>query len=127
MYNDNNFKSDLMNSYAWDTAVVFLQKFDNRVDKTKPYSRQNSLNTGSSPANQGTTNLESSHQDIICNIWDMASNCHEWTTETCNYTPYSCTISGGSYVFGGYYTSCRDHGKTDYSIDYIAFRPILYM
>ena len=49
MYSDSNFESDLMNSYAWDTAIVFLQKFDNRANKAslKPYSRQNSLNTGS--------------------------------------------------------------------------------
>ena len=33
---DSNFESDLMNSYAWDTAIVFLQKFDNRANKTKP-------------------------------------------------------------------------------------------
>ncbi len=46
MYSDSNFESDLMNSYAWDTAIVFLQKFDNRANKAslKPYSRQNSLN-----------------------------------------------------------------------------------
>ena len=31
MYSDSNFESDLMNSYAWDTAIVFLQKFDNRA------------------------------------------------------------------------------------------------
>ena len=23
MYSDSNFESDLMNSYAWDTAIVF--------------------------------------------------------------------------------------------------------
>ena len=47
MYSDSNFESDLMNSYAWDTAIVFLQKFDNRANKAslKPYSQQTSLNT----------------------------------------------------------------------------------
>ena len=76
MYNDRNFESDLMNSYAWDTAIVFLQKFDNRANKAslKPYSRQNSLNT--SLASQGTNNLEVSKQDVICNVYDMASNCY---------------------------------------------------
>ena len=64
MYSDSNFESDLMNSYAWDTAIVFLQKFDNRANKAslKPYSRQNSLNT--SLASQGTNNLEVSKQMV---------------------------------------------------------------
>ena len=26
MYNNSNFESDLVNSYAWDTALVFIQK-----------------------------------------------------------------------------------------------------
>ena len=40
MYSDSNFTSDLINSYAWDTALVFIQEFS--VDKD--YSRQTSLN-----------------------------------------------------------------------------------
>ena len=84
MYSDSNFESDLMNSYAWDTAVYFLQKFDNRANKAslKPYSQQKtSLNY--SLASQGTNNLsDGSKQDVICNVYDMASNCYEWTTET---------------------------------------------
>ena len=42
MYTDNNFKSDLVNSYAWDTTIVFAQTFDNRLDKTNQYSKQTS-------------------------------------------------------------------------------------
>jgi len=86
-------ESDLINSYAWDTAIVFLQKNDNRADKTKRYSLQTSLNT--SLKNTGASG------DVICNIYDMASNCWEWTTET--YNPidsydYSSTVKrGGRY------------------------------
>ena len=54
MYNDSNFTSDLINSYAWDTTIVFLQECDDRKDKTIPYSRQNSVNN--SLANRGTNN-----------------------------------------------------------------------
>ena len=82
MYSNSNFESDLMNSYAWDTAIDFLQKCDNRTDKTNPYSRQSSINT--TLAIQGTNNLET--EDKICNIYDMASNCRESTTETCSWT-----------------------------------------
>ena len=127
MYNDRNFESDLMNSYAWDTAIVFLQKFDNRANKAslKPYSRQNSLNT--SLASQGTNNLEVSKQDVICNVYDMASNCREWTTETYSRSNYPCPCRGGYYDDSGYYTSGRLYSYTSTSYGDISFRSLLYM
>ena len=125
---DSNFESDLINSYAWDTAIVFLQKFDNRANKAslKPYSRQTSLND--SLASQGTNNLsEGSKQDVICNVYDMASNCWEWTTETYSDSTYPCTLRGGNYYYSGYYTSFRVDNVTSRSDDFISFRSLLYM
>ena len=126
MYSDSNLKSDLMNSYAWDTAIYFLQKFDNRTDKTKPYSRQNSLNIGIL-ASQGTNNLDSNKQDVICNVYDMASNCLEWTTEL--YSDYSgpCTNRGGNYGYSSNFTSNRFNFSASYSYEDISFRPLLYL
>jgi len=129
MYSDSNFESDLMNSYAWDTAIVFLQKFDNRANKAslKPYSQQTSLNTGSL-ANQGTNNLsDASKQDVICNVYDMASNCMEWTTETCSISSSPCAYRGGLYSNSGRYTSCRNCYGTSISSASISFRSLLYM
>ena len=129
MYSDSNFKSDLMNSYAWDTAIVFLQKFDNRANKAslKPYSRQTSLNTGSL-ANQGTNNLsDASKQDKICNVYDMASNCYEWTTETSSDSSFPCTNRGGSYLSSSDGTSLRGYDGTGSSTGHFSFRPLLYM
>ena len=126
MYSDSNFESDLMNSYAWDTAITFLQKFDNRENKTettKPYSRQNSLNT--SLAEKGTNKL--STQDKICNIFDMASNTSEWTTETSSGAGYPCVLRGGNYYNSTYYTSLRIRDTTSSSNDTSAFRPLLYL
>ena len=126
MYSDSNFESDLMNSYAWDTAIVFLQKFDNRENKTKPYSQQTSLNYDL--ANQGTNNLSDvSKQDVICNVYDMADNCREWTTETYSVSDSPCTNRGGYYYNRSVYTSDRGYDFTSSSIDYISFRPLLYM
>ncbi len=128
MYSDSNFKSDLMNSYAWDTAIVFLQKFDNRANKAslKPYSQQNSLND--SLASQGTNNLsDASKQDVICNVYDMASNCMKWTTETYSHSGYPCTGRGGYYTYSNYYTSRRGYSNASVSFDYISFRSLLYM
>ena len=115
MYSDSNFESDLMNSYAWDTAIVFLQKFDNRDNKAslKPYSRQTYFD------------VSVSKQDVICNVYDMASKCFEWTTETCSYYSGPCARRGGGS--GTYeYTSGRG-GDMGSSVGYISFRSLLYM
>ena len=128
MYSDSNFKSDLMNSYAWDTAIVFLQKFDNRANKAslKPYSRQTGLN--GSLASQGTNNLsDASKQDVVCNVYDMASNCWEWTTETYSDPKGPCTRRGGSYFSSKNCTRLRNYNDTDFIYDDVSFRPLLYM
>ena len=125
---DSNFESDLMNSYAWDTAIVFLQKFDNRANKAslKPYSQQTTLND--SLASQGTNNLsDASKQDVICNVYDMASNCYEWTTETHSSSYNPCTFRGGDYYHDTHYPSGRSVYPTDFSIDFLSFRSLLYM
>ena len=130
MYNDKNFSSDLINSYAWDTAIVFLQKFDTRTDKRLSYSLEYSLNNDDDGlANKGTNNLKDiSKKDIICNVWDMASNCWEWTTETYSNEYSSCTLRGGSYAnIYNLYTSCRVGDDTSYTDDFVSFRPLLYM
>ena len=48
--NATTYTSDLMNSYAWDTAILYLQTFGNN----KTYSMKNSVNT--SLASTGTNN-----------------------------------------------------------------------
>ena len=121
MYTDKTFTSDLMNSYAWDTAIVFIQKVTN-----ENYANQNSLNQDDI-ANQGTNKLETAKQDKICNIWDMASNCLEWTTETDSGTVYPCVSRGGIYFSSDFYTSYRYDGGTTNAGSNDTFRPLLYL
>ena len=130
MYTGTLFESDLINSYAWDTATLFLQTFDNRTNKDslKKYSRQTSLNTyNDGLATQGTNKLEASKIDKICNVYDMASNCFEWSTETCSYSDYPCTIRGGHYNDSSGYTSNRNFITATFSISSVSFRPLLYL
>ena len=115
MYTSNNFTSDLMNSYAWDTAITFIQKC---TDKTN-YAKQTSLNTSFSST--GTTN------DNPCNIFDMASNVIEWTTETCSYPGYPCAFRGGLFKDSDYHTGDRVSYSISDSNRYVAFRPLLYL
>ena len=123
MYNNDNFTSDLMNSYAWDTAIVFIQK----CGTNNKYSRQNSLNTAL--LQTGTNSLtDTSKIDVQCNIYDMASNTIEWTTETSNISNGPCVVRGGNYGYSSDYTSIRSNGiSTSYSDFRMGFRPILYV
>lgn len=123
MYNNNYFESDLANSYAWDTAIQYLQAFDNRQNKSKVYSRQESIIK--SLANQGTNKL--STQDKICNVYDMASNTIEWITETAWYSGGPCELRGGSYTYDFDYTSYRNNRDPMYSEDFTSFRTIIYL
>ena len=115
MYTNNNFTSDLMNSYAWDTAITFIQKC---TDKTN-YANQTSLNRSLSQT--GTTN------DNPCNIFDMASNVIEWTTETSSDSNSPCVVRGGFYGGSLYYTSNRCYYYTSLSNYSLGFRPLLYL
>ena len=68
---NNNYTSDLVNSYAWDTAIVFIRKYSD-------YAK---------------TNLDYS-EDKKCNIYNMVSNYMEWTTETSSYSGSPCVSRG---------------------------------
>ena len=112
--------SDLINSYAWDTAIVYIQNFSGDTD----YSKQNSLNK--SLANTGA------NSDEKCKINDMASNTYEWTTEYCTITDsrnaYPCTSRGSYYAYGGSdYTDSRTMCYATLSISIVSFRCALYM
>jgi len=115
MYNSNRFISDLMNSYAWDTTTLFLQN----CGTNKIYSRQISLNTNFDIT--GTTT------DVQCNVYDMASNVIEWTSETSDYSSAPCVNRGGRYDQNNYYTNIRSGDSTSYKNNIIGFRPILYL
>ena len=68
-------------------------------------------------------------QDKICNIWDMASNDFEWTTETSADSDYPCVGRGG-FGYSASCTSSRIDRTTDAyndGDDDISFRLALYL
>lgn len=118
MYYGNSYvESDLVNSYAWDTAIFYIQAMGNEnyanVNKRKPML----LNTGATG-------------DEKCHIFDMAGNCEEYTTEystgTNGKTVLPCVIRGGVYADSSYYTSCRSSTFALGSFEFCSFRPLLY-
>ena len=118
--NTKPFTSDLMNSYAWDTATLFLQTCGTNTK----YSRKNSVNTGSL-ATTGTNNQET--KDVQCNVYDMASNTVEWTTETSSYSSIPSVGRGGSFNNSGNYTSIRGCYSPSNGFGNISFRPLLFV
>lgn len=129
MYSGKNFTSDLINSYAWDTAIVFIQKFGEESNSST-YSRTaglSAINT-SEPQTTGTNILQATGKtDKQCNIFDMAGNTFEWSTETSSYSDVPCVFRGGIYRSSDHYTSYRDTDSTSGSENNNSFRPLLYL
>ena len=116
--NDSYVESDLINSYAWDTAIVYIQAMGN-----SNYANQADVN--------GTLKNTGSTGDEKCKIFDMAGNTSEWTTEYSTYTSsssaYRCTLRGGYCDNSNSYTSTRVFSNAAYSYLGISFRPLLYV
>ena len=112
-------QSDLVNSYAWDTAIVYIQKFSNDSDYSIKTAKKTTLdNTGK-------------NDDEVCKINDMASNCCEWTTEYSQYTSnscaYPCARRGGNVFESTNYTALRVSNQSHVFNRACTFRPILYI
>lgn len=118
MYENYRFTSDLMNSYAWDTAIAFIQEFsgDNQ------YANQKSIQSTLARTGEATNGT---NKDVRCNIFDMAGNVYEYTTET-GTSEYPCVARGDSYKGENDTTAERVLFGTLQSSDNLSFRPILY-
>ena len=118
MYSGLN--TDLINSYAWDTAIVYIQTATGNT----AYSKQN-RGSNTSIVSTGMTG------DEQCKINDMAKNIYEWTTESSTSTASGvsrpCVDRGGVYYNDVYFTALRHGYSTTNSYPYLGFRPLLYL
>ena len=120
------YASDLVNSYAWDTAIIFIQTYSTETDASSYASK----NKSTSFSKTGINN------DKYCNIWDMSGNACEWTTE------YSTAFDNGNYDIhgsrGGFYISDADVNElytsnrvdsyqTAFSPNFRGLRSLLYV
>ena len=124
--NELVYASDLVNSYAWDTAIIFIQTYYTETDASGYASKNNSTAFEKTGMNK----------DKYCNIWDMSGNANEWTTEYSIYSDensyfYPCTSRGGYYITGcdggAFCTSCRTYNNTGFSFSYSGLRSLLYV
>ena len=125
--NELVYASDLINSYAWDTAIIFIQTYSTETDASSYASENKGPRDGQK--NTGLSN------DKYCNIWDMSGNAYEWTTEysTLSRTSYiyPCVCRGGYFFTGSgeavFHASNRGHDFTTGSIIINGLRPLLYV
>ena len=123
--NELVYASDLVNSYAWDTAIVFIQTYSVKTD----YASHNESNTTKAFTATGKNN------DKYCNIFDMSGNASEWTTEYSTNSDGSifnpCVLRGGYYdTDGGRAHDCTSDRGIDYTIisySNLGLCPLLYV
>ena len=115
---------DLANSYAWDTATVFFQEFggNQKYASTHIGTDMDSCDKGTSASDY----TDSAYTDKICNVYDMACNRFEWTTETSlEDETRPCTLRAGS--MDTYRPADRKGVNNTTGKNSHSFRPILYV
>jgi len=92
-YSTGTFSSDLVNSYAWDTAIRFIMTFSTSA------AGKNFANIGIQDFVHGSYRTGEFGEEYL-NINDMSGNSMEWTTETVSSkTPLgSYCVMRGSYL-----------------------------
>ena len=101
-------KSKLVSSYAWDTAIAFIQKTNS--DYGNSSEEGNYCNTTFSYTDiTGTdqikeekvigdgTQIPTGQTTAVNNIYDMGGNAWEWTTESSSDSNAPYTLRGGGY------------------------------
>ena len=123
--NELVYASDLVNSYAWDTAIIFIQTYSTETDASSYASE----NKSTAFTKTGINN------DRYCNIWDMSGNACEWTTEYANRSSAPRVFRGGYCSIGStlalQFTSYRYYNAYDFGTSYddsdIGLRALLYV
>lgn len=127
MYTSSNFTSDLINSYAWDTAIVFIQEFSGDSDYSMQVGCDEAYREFATLKETGKGTIDGSNADKRCNIYSMAGNAYEWSTETYSSSLIPCVLRGGDYYYSNICASSRTYSDTSLANSSYSFRPLLYL
>ena len=133
-------KSKLVSSYAWDTAIAFIQKTNSdygssseegnyQDSPTFTYTGIADTEKNKQTKENGTSTLIPTGQTTaVNNIYDMGGNVWEWTTESFSVTYRPYTDRGGdcSNFFAGSPAGSRGYGS-DVASSGIGFRLTLFL
>ena len=111
-----NGKSKLCSSYAWDTALKFIDG-------------QQGTYAVNSEGDNYTGNLENTGYHVVKNIYDMGGNVAEWITDTYTDSSNPCVIRGGSYYTSSLSSPAgyRGYGSTNHFSVRVGGRITLYV
>ena len=115
--------SELISSYAWDTALNFICQNSKHGYKLATTTSDTYGNIGTGSVGQRVTGNYPA--DCYSNIYDFLGNCYEWTTEYSSDAP--CVIRGGCYYEGGFYAASRKCDSIKTSTSFYSFRLTLYI
>ena len=131
--------SKLVSSYAWDTAIAFIEKTNsdygsssgegNYKDRQITYTGISDTEVNKQTKAYGEMILIPTGQTTaVNNIYDMGGNVWEWTTESCSNTSIPSTRRGGYYLND--FASLPAGSRSLYSDDanvYSGFRLTLFL
>ena len=123
MYNGNSYVvSELISSYAWDTALNFICQTNTAgyILATTENDSYGNINT------EYKTQTGKYASDKYSNIYDLLGNCYEWTTEYSSVGGSNCVARGGDCYYGGYAAECVNL-DTDSNKENLSFRLQLYI
>ena len=128
-------KSKLVSSYAWDTAIAFIQKTNSDYGSSteegnyygKTFDYTDITGVSKTKAKNTSTLIPTGQTTAVNNIYDMGGNVDEWTTETYSNTSYSCTSRGGGYINGSNKPAGYRNNFSDKAYAYVAFRITLFL
>ena len=122
-------KSKLVSSYAWDAVMNFVADETHSVTDSRSWGNHLDSIT---PANvEGVGKLKKRYSEYwkAKNIYDLAGNVREWSTECFSISGESCVFRGGDYFYSGESdpVSHRYLHNATYGDGCIAFRVTLYL
>ncbi|MEG2310745.1 MAG: hypothetical protein RSB76_02010 [Clostridia bacterium] len=96
MYNNSDIKTQLTSSYMWDTMLTWLKLSGIKIDISSEFGNYFKENT---PELSVKTLTGINEKFKLNNIYDIAGNMYEWTSET--FMQDFAVIRGGSYLETG--------------------------
>ena len=125
----------LCSSYAWDTAISFIQNKVSNYGSSSPQGNYRNVDknyidiTGTSRTVASGTNagiIPTGQTISVCNIYDMGGNLWKWTKENITYNNNPCVRGGSSSGYSDSSAGCRSWA-TDTIREDIGFRVTLFL